>query len=387
MADALLTYEPVILMEIQLDGGTEYVATRDYYYSGNKYRGGLLNVVVNQELTNLFYGVIKPTGFKARLANIDDNVNSTWDEIAATEEFRGRWCKATRYDPTDGADVIGYGKISEVNFADEVEIYIGGDTVLQTKLPQDVITTDGFSDTALDLGKPVNICFGKCYDVPLWNIQNDTTNDYYDYLIGYGPIEGLDETFASNLGVKRDGVMVPSTEYTLYDGSQGSPFSGYAFIRFTVEQVDNNHYCSFTADVKGLTFGSSPAAMNRNFIDCIEQILTDSTWGLNDSVDSTTFTSAASTISNGNDFYCDGAITDQRTAESVLNDLLFPSRAYLERGSDGEWEIYVDTTGSSSMTLGENDGQYNNCHLRGGLRTIPADQIVSEVTVQYDFRK
>lgn len=385
MADALTTYEPVILLEIQLDGGTQYVATKDYYYSGQKYRSGLLNVTVNQQLPNVFYGVIKQAGFKARLFNVDDGVNQTWDELAASEEFRGRWCKATRYDPTDGADVIGYGKISEVNFGDEVEIYVGMDANLEKKVPS-LITTDDFPATQLDPGKPINICFGKCYDVPCWNIQNNTTDDHYDYLIGHGPIEGINSSFANNLGVKRDGQIVATAEYTAYTGTQAT-HNGYAFIRFDVEQRNfSGGMHRINADVLGLEI-TSTAACERNFIRVIEAFLSNTVWGLSNTVSTASFATAAGIISTGSSFFCDGAITDQRTAKAVLDDLLFPSRAYIERDSSGDWGITVDTTGGSIMTLGEADGQYENCHLRGGLRTIPTDEIVSVITVQYDHRE
>ncbi len=53
----------------------------------------------------------------------------------------------------------------------------------------------------------------------------------YDYLIGYGTMEGLWVDHANGLGVRRDGVLVDTGEYTFHDGA-GTPYTGYAFIRF-----------------------------------------------------------------------------------------------------------------------------------------------------------
>jgi len=395
-----LKYYNVIFFDIELDSGTKLVATEDFYYGGNKYIGCVLpqSLGYKQSMNDLFYGISSMTEFEFEMMNIDDGVNDTWDEIAALDEFRGRWVKCGSYSSIDGYHFIGYGKISEIEIGDTVRVSCGGrDTILDTIIPKKVITTDLFHATALDLGKPINICFGHCRDVPLYNIRNDRTNKYYDYLIGYGTIEGLDETPASGLGVKRQDqdLQLVTDTYYIYDGAawiRGSGgadeavvYAGYAFIRFlNQEQLGHSGPCQFWADVKGLELGGSIA--NRNFASCIQHLLNNATWGLNRSIDTTSFALAASTLATANGFYCDGAVTAEQTAEQVLLDLLMPARAYLEIDKDKEFEITVDQVGASAFNAGDNDGHYNNCKATSGLRSLSADQTVSTIKVHYDLR-
>lgn len=397
-----LIYDPVLFFDIELDGGTQYVATKDFYYNGTKYRGCVIpeSFSFSESVPELFYGIRTPIEFSFGMASIDDGVNDTWDELAAVEEFRGRAVKVQLYSDLDRVRFIGYGRINSVKFGTTVSVSVSKrPNMLDAILPRDVVTTDLFHATAKDLGVPVSICFGHCRDVVCPNIRWDEANDIYDFLIGYGTIEGIDETPASNLGVKRAGVLAATSTldtvkgYYIYDGSawirgdgvtEATVYAGYAFIRWRVNQWSHtNGIDQVTADVKGLELGGASA--NRNFITCIQNLLTNTTWGMSKSIDSTTFTAAATTISNANGFYCDGHISGQRTVESILMDLLMPARAYIEKGSDREWEITVDETGTSVLNAGDGDGHYDNCRVEG-LETIPADQIVSKIRLHYDMR-
>jgi len=250
-------------------------------------------------------------------------------------------------------------------------------------MPKQLITTDEFDATALDVGKPVNIIFGDCRNVPLWNIQNDTTNNQYDYLIGYGTIEGLWLDSANGIGVKRDGILVHADEYTAYDGSQGSPYSGYAFIRFIKEQKSfSSGYHKITADVKGLELGGASA--NHDFEDVIDEFLSDTTWGLSESVDATSITNAGTALAAIGNMFCDGAITEQRPARDILADILLACRGRVQKGADGEWELYIDGTGASTADFGDNDGYYNNCQV-SEIHGLDVSQFVRTAHANYDF--
>jgi hypothetical protein len=360
-------------------------ATRDFYDdNGNFYKGTLLDAPkISKELSDLFYGVEQSASITLEFSNIDNGIDDTWDDIVNAEEIRGKGVKIQRHDPTDGTSFEFRGKIVDYTIGPTVSftIEMRDDEILDTLLPKAVVTTDTFTETALDLGMPINICIGHCRNVPLRNIQNDITNNYFDYLIGYGPIEDLWVDHANGIGVKRDGVLVNPSEYTFYDGSQASPFPGYAFLRFIVEQVNfsGGHY-HLTADVKGLKMGGLIA--ERNFANVIKNVLSDSTWGLNDSVGATSFSNAATDIDNIGNMYCDGAITEQRQARDIIDDLLFPARAFIERGSDGEWEITIDKPTSSVTNLGDNDGYYNNCEVLS-VSATPAKEALKFAKVQY----
>lgn len=377
-------YSFTILLDCYFSATYRY-ATRDFYDgSDNYYKGTLLESPnIDEELDNLFHGVESGGHVTLQLSNVDNSIDDTWYDIVDNEEIRGAWVMIQRHDPTDGYSFKLRGKITDYSLGDEVTLTVEmrDDENLETLLSLKLVTTDDFTATALDVGQAVNICFGHCLDVPLRNVQNDTTNNYYDYLIGYGTIESLWEDSGSGLGVKRDGVLVRTSEYTFYDGSQGSPHPGYAFLRFTTEQRDfSGSMHNLTADVKGLEMGGASA--ERNFANVIKNILSDTTWGLSDNIDSTSFSDAATDLDTIGSMYCDGAVTSKRQARDIINQLLFVSRSVLQRGSDGEWEITVDGTGSSSANFGENDGYYNNCEINR-IHATPAGQAIKTAKVHY----
>jgi len=440
-----------LLIQIVLDSATRYYAIRDTYVSGKSYyyRGDLIDEFdLSESLPNLFYGVEESESVTIQLA---DSREDSWYDIIAAEEIRGRQVIVLDEDET----FIASGKINGyvLDVGIELSVELRNHDIFETLIPQHKVTTDTFTETALDLGSPIPIVFGRAKNVPLANVQNyktspaqstgstsgtalyDSTNpftasdvgryvknqydlsgkastfsrivayvdaghvtladsimtvgDYYsvhayDYLVGYGTVENLWVDHAHGYGVKRDGVLVKTADYTFDDGT-GSPYnhgySGYATVRFWEEQVDfGGRYYPMHADVKGLELGGSEA--DRNFANCIKALLNNSTYGLNESVDSTSFTTAETALSTTY-FMCDGYIYEQRTARDILNDLLLPCRSRLSMGSDGEWEITVDGTGSSVATFGDNDGYYNNCTVEA-VGADDSDSALKKVSVVYD---
>ena len=378
-------YQPVILVEVYLTA-THRFATKDFYSLNNIYYKGTLlqSPQVERELSDLFYGVAQETSHTLEFANIDDDIDDTWDTIIDGEDIRGESVKIMRYDPLDGTTFELRGKISGYEIKTNtfsLQIASADDDVLETLIPSGTITTDEFSDTALDLGQPINLCFGHCANVPLHNIQNDTTNNYYDYLIGYGTIQGLNVDHDNGLGVKRDGILVSTVNYTLYDGSQASPFSGYAFIRFTNEQMNfSGGYYKISADVKGLEIGGSTA--ERNFANVIKNILSDTTWGLSESVNNASFDQAESDLNTMGSMYCDGHIYKQTKAKDVLNELLFVCRGTLDLNEDGEWALDIDTISDSMANFGDNDGYYNNCEVLS-VSALDTSESIKTAIVHY----
>ncbi len=407
MAESLQIYSTVILVDIYLTN-TYRLATRDFYdENDNYYKGGLDFPSISKELSDLYYGVEQGGTVTLHFPNIDNGIDSTWDTIIAGEEIRECWVKIQRHDPIGTSDLLAEdedeiltedsetipvyeseqelefrGKIIDYKLGDTVEITIEmrDDWILDTLLPTHTVTTDIFTDTALDLGAPINICFGKSRDVPLRNIQNNLGSDYYDYLVGYGTIQGLWVDHANGYGVKRDGVLVTASEYTFYDGSQTSPHGGFAFLRFTTEQMDfSGSFHSLTADVYGLEIDS--ASMERNFAVEIRTLLA---WGLGDDVNNTSFATAKADLDSIGNMYGDGAITEQRAVRDILNELLFPARASIERNADGEWIIDIDVASASVLSLGDNDGYYNNAGI-GDISITPSNEFLKRATVQYCF--
>lgn len=395
-----LSYGLALLFDIELDGGTKYVATRDIYSGGQKYLGCVIpgSFSINKKMPNLFYGVAPPSEFTFSMKELQtDSVNASWIQVSAIDEFRGRWVKVQKYNVTDGLVFVAYGRIDSVSFGETIEISTGvNDRSFEKILPVGTVTTSTFATDAIDLGKPINICFGKCRNVPLSNIRWDYENDIYDFLIGYGPIEGIDESITNNMGVHRDDVLcassLASNGYAIYTGSswirgsggadEAQVYGSHAFIRFFNDQTDWNTR-SYTGDIKGLLLSGTVA--NRSFATCLHALLTNATWGLNDSADSASFVAAGSTLSTANGFFCDGAIVSQESVSGIVDSMLLPMRTFLQRGSDKEWEASVCAASSSVATLGFGDGHYNNIVACGPMVTIPANEIISKITVHYDM--
>jgi hypothetical protein len=359
----ILNYEdPIILLDI---AGTVNGASVEYHYStddyvttsGIAYKAAILNdIALKDSLADIVYGIQQTDAIEIELTNVDDGINDTWDTIIAnmtgTEDIRGwtaiLWIKTT----TDGIRFAARATVTNYTLSSSLKIQIDPreDGTFDTILPLKTITVDDWTETAIDAGSPINICFGYCRNVPCFNVQNNKTDDYYDYLIGHGPIQGL--WTDTGLGVKRDGVLVDTSEYTFYDGSQVSPYPGYAFIRFTREQLNfSGGYHSVTADVIGLLMGAATA--QRNGAEVLRQLLSNTTWGLSDNVNTASFDAAATVLdpTTGSlpNLYIDGAITEQTQARDYINELLDICRASLNRNRSGEWEIMIDHAGRASV--------------------------------------
>ena len=380
------TYEPIITATISLTTPIRY-ASRDYYdNSDNYYRGSIINFPeLKENLPDLFYGAEYNQSVSLKIANDNNGIDDNWYTITNNNELRGVWATLNLIEDGDVRTVYT-GKISKYSISPEkitLTVDMRHDVILETLLPSKVITATDFDSSAMDVGKPINICFGKCRMVPLWNIRHDTTNEIYDYLIGYGPIEKLGIYPGESYAIIRGNSYVEPNSYTFYNGSQASPYPGYAFVRFTVEQKDYSlNRMALFADLYGLKLGGIIA--DRNFANCIKAVLSDNTFGLGDSCDSANFATAASNLPIAN-YMCDGAIIEQRKARDIINDMLLPARnSYISRGSGGSWNMYVPGTGSSVATFGDNDGYWNNCKVVE-VTSPSAKNSISRIHANYGF--
>jgi hypothetical protein len=356
-------------------------ATRDFYDSwGRFYQAGLLDAPrLAQQLDDLYFGIETSSPVRVQLSN----AQGEWDVLAQEKDLRTAWLVLKYQDDDSGISFQWRGRVvqysitaTEANLRAEMR----DDESLDVELPRDTIGLEDFASTARDAGEAIPIPIGHTWGQPCPNVQYDTGYDEYDYLIGYGPIEGLQEDAANGLGVKRDGVLVDPSEYTLFDGTQDTPYGGYAVIRFTEAQEDyagKRH--KITADVKGLLMGDSTA--ERNFANVLRHLLTNTTWGVGDKIDTTTFRQAESDLPTTG-YLCDGAIVSKESARDIINNLLFPMRARLEKDYAGYWRVYVDKAKSSVASFGDNDGYWDNCELQE-ISATPLDQAYKTITVKY----
>jgi uncharacterized protein YjbI with pentapeptide repeats len=345
---------------------------------------------IEKELQDIYWGISEPHDITVELSNADGLFSTLF---AAGEEFRGRGMRLRRYEPneTDSGDILKfelYGLVSDFNILlDKATFTVSvslTDPILQDSIPAKVYETTDWAETPPliinppgDLGKPYNLCFGHCEKVPTRYVHANYTANQYDYIIGYGIIESVDYVYRSS-------VLVNASEYTIYDGSQGSPYPGFAFVRFALEQKDfNGSLYDITADIKGLKLGGSTS--ERNFIKVIQNILSNTTWGLSQSINATSFTTAAALVSN---LYCDGHISTQGKAIDVLNDLLRVCNGKIEKNESGEWIISIDSyTSTVKATFGHRDGYYDNIiEIYTNKKTAMSDA-VKRVIVKYGWNE
>lgn len=360
-------------------GGTTYrYATEGFYdASGNYYEGDMLEYpTLRDRLVNRFWGAFDSEIIRVSIINQD----GSWDTLIGAQELRGVDCDLEYYDAAAGGSptTLVRGKIKEWDVRDTVELTVEVRSMdpLETVLPSKLVNTTDFP-YATDLGAPINIIFGNAKDVPLPYIFYDYTNDYYDYLI-------CERTSLHQLSsvskVYRNGVEVDSSEYTVYDGSQGSPHAGFAFIRFIVEQrMHSGELHTITADVN---------MTSRDFADAVKLILSDSTVGLGESVNAASFSTASSDLGTIGSMYCDGRISTQRKARNILDELCKMCRGFYDQNTSGEWTLDIDTYDSGYVAVfGHEDGYYNNILEIKSRRITEASEALKSVTLRYGLNR
>lgn len=297
-----------------------------------------------------------------------------------------------------------------------------------------------------DLGKPIPIIFGRNVKVPLLYVKADETNREYDYIIGEGvglnsnnfqevftayrneqALDSIEGTMAAatsttltletaderpdswykywwaemltgnaagqitdvtaydsatnKLTVTAWGVTPTSGTYRLrewrfYGGSQVSPYAGYSFIRFkkrlgTVGRTDNLY-----ADVNGFQDEVNRAR-------AVESILSNASWGLGLTVDSASFTTAASAMTAISGLTCEGAILSQTTAIDIFTKLLSFRDMVLSK--DDSIKISVDAAKTSTFNfgLGDETGYSNILNASPAINYVHPDQKVKDLKVRY----
>jgi hypothetical protein len=296
---------------------------------------------------------------------------------------------------------------------DDLEIW---KTVLpKYRITEDIFGTGTIPDEAK--GKPIAVWFGLAENVPLYPIQEDTTNNYYDYLIGHGTINEVITVYREGNGTKvvansevvssgetdeiadfklinnfatfvSDGVQknmmvrngntnqmtfienVDSQiqltlrddifnetqssaggeyyeiggEYQFYDGTQTSEFTGYAFIRFRLEQRDRNgNPYTLTAAVNGVELDNVASALvftDRNPAGVLLNIMTNSTWGMGLNIDPQEWIDAIDSVA-GSAFDCAGGLHEFKKASEWRDILLLQCKLATLKRSTGGYELVV----------------------------------------------
>lgn len=323
---------------------------------------------IDRKLGDVFWGVPDVAEILVTLSNADGFLTNLF-----LADIREQPVVLRRYDIAGGVvvDTIN-GRIASPGIENGKVIFRIVSialTLSEQPVPSRLITTAEFP-RAVDLQAPIPVVFGNPIQMPCPYINDDTLQNEYDYVVGYGTVT-VSQLYRN--GPNNTMEKIHTTEYTV----STSLYPGYTVVRFPLRQIDfSAQFHKIYADVVGAS---------RNFVDAIEEILTNATWGLGQTVDAASFAAAATTLDNLSSMFCDGVLAAQVQAQDVLRQLLIVRGMRLGFNSTGQWTIAVDqipTTIVMVVNDGTGDGQRNI--VTAGPRILAETQnAVSTYTVQY----
>ena len=390
--DRQRTWQPVWLVEltgaaskswIQLDwiqnnmlqlgvppATTRRFATQDVDVAGTFYHGRIIDEpVVEQGFFDSYFGVSRVTTVSFRLANAD----AALDDYHLLD-IRGTTLTITRYDAATATSIAEFtGKVATTALGDgylEVEAVAPDLSVFEQPFPLGTVTAELFTTSAVDMGATIPVIFGNVVAHRCPYINDDVLLDQYDYLVGRG---SLTVSTLYRDGPNNTLYTVNASEYTV----ETSRYSGMTTIRFPVRQINfSNAFHAIFADVTGLS-------AERNFARAIRTILSDTTYGLSQSVNTASFDAAEALIDPVTGtaitgLYCDGAFATARAASDVLRDLLLVRGMRMGMNASGEWTLTVDTEQTDIRMIlndGTADGERNILSISPRRRPSVQDSV------------
>ena len=315
------------------DSVPQNFAGRDLVVSGVRYVGRITEEpVVERSYFDAFYGVTGATSVSFRLVNADGALDALH-----TADLRGTTLTLTRYDEESGTGVTEFtGKVSTTALGEgwvEVRAVAPDLSVFEQPVPLGTVLASTFPN-ARDLGVPIPVVFGNIERHRCPYVNDDRTNDQYDYLVGRGALT-VDQMYR----LAGDGTLhkIETSEYTV----ETTRYAGLTTVRFPRRQVDwQNALFPIYADVTGLS-------AERNFARAVRTLLSDTTYGLSQSVNAASFNAAEAQLdpTTGTEvtgLYCDGVLAEPRAALDVLRELLLVRGMRLDANASGEWMVSVD---------------------------------------------
>lgn len=347
---------------------------RDLDVAGTFYHGRIVGApVVTSEDVETFFGWTQVSEVRLTLSNADGSLTDLF-----TVDPRGGRLVLSRYDVDTGTTVAEFsGAIADVTLGGDGLVEVSASApdlgVLEEPLPRGLVTLADWPN-ARDLGWTVPVVFGTVTAHRLVYVSDNVTTGQYDYLVSRGTV--------SVTAVYRDGpngtlYLVDPSEYTV----TAAVYTGYTVVRFDeaangARQVDfANAFHALYADVTGL-------AAERNFATALKTLLSDTTYGLGQTVNAASFTTAAAALPAS--LYCDGVLREQRPAQDVLRDLLVRGLR-LDINASGEWTCTADTQPATirlALHDGTGDGE-RTLLAHGTRRRATVADTVSTVRVRY----
>lgn len=164
-------------------------------------------------------------------------------------------------------------------------------------------------------------------------------------------------------------------EWRFYNGSQASPYDGYAFIRFKKRMGVSGSTDPLYADVNGFSAETNP-------VRAIQSLLSNPNWGLGLDVDTASFNTAAG-LSAVSAMLCEGPIIDTVAAVDVFTELLGFRDMVLSK--DDQIQISVDQAKVSahSFGLGDETGWNNILTTSPEIVHIHPNEKVKNLKIRY----
>lgn len=371
------TWAPVWLITL---GANRWASVDGLMVSGEVYSGRILgDINVERRFIDTFFGTVEQAIVEIALANADRALDAVY-----TTDLRGTALTITRYDIATATSVTEFtGAVNQVSLEPGrvvVRAVAPDVDTFEHDVPQGVVTAATFPN-AVDVGAQIPVVLGNVERVPLPYVNDDTVNNFYDYLVGRGALT-VTAVYrdTSNGTLSAAGVGEYTVETTRY--------AGLTSVRFTARQINfSGSFYPMRADVVGL-------AAERNFARAVRTLLNDSAWGLNQPVNAASFNAAEALIdpatgTSVTGLYCDGALVEPRQAQDVLRELLLVRGMGLSTNSAGEWTISVDTEQANVRLVaqdGTGDGERTLLGARTRTRRALADAVkLLRVRYRWDY--
>lgn len=344
------------------------LASRDIEQLDPPYRGRLIEEpTVNRQLMDTFWGFTEVSEITVKIGNHDRRLVLLYRADARDQPVVLRRFDTRTLELTDEI----YAKITDVALetgAIRISASSPQLSIFEREMPAPLVTAEQFP-RAVDLGVVIPVVFGNVTKMPLPYVERDATNVAFDYLVGHGAL-----TVNAVYSVRADGgyTLISANEYVV--ATQAYP--NLTVVRFPSRRVD--------ADGRNVPIVADVSGASRNVIRNIESILSNTVWGLKQTINQASFDAAAAQI-DALGLLCDGAMLEQRQAQDVLRELMLVRGIRLEFTSIGEWAVTVDTL-RTTIALALRDGPGDGAHtiLAAGERKRPETaDVVSTYTLEY----
>jgi hypothetical protein len=360
------------LITLNVNGSPAYYySTEDLHVGTSFYEGRLIKAgTITYQFANTFYGqkALSPVNLEL------DNSDAHFTNIVKNYELRGQMLTIAWTDlDTSTTYFTESFSVTDVSY-DSKELYLtvysDDGSLWDSDIPYYEINTTTFSSDSIDesaLNKTIPVVLGLASYCPLYSIYEDGEG-IHDFLIGYGTIDRV-------LAVWRDDQVVDTAEYTLYDGSQVSPYPGYAFLRFTSEQRDESgNLYEMRASVQGVKVDGTSTS---NVVTCFKEILTSHVFGLWQTVNAASWATAAADYPHN----CACCLSAHERATDIRDKFLLAMKfAYLYKNSSGEWCIEI------KKYKGTNSGTFTKYNMNNTTRSkISTSEYVKQVTVKWSY--